>query len=360
MNKKQRIFSAIQPSGELHIGNYVGALKNFIELQEKYDCFFFIADYHSLTENYNPKEKPKQIMDLALDFLAIGLDPEKCTIAVQSQIPEHTELTWIFNTVTAVSELKRMTQFKDKSRQQKENINMGLFDYPVLQAADILIYKADLVPVGQDQLQHIELTRRIARSFNNRFGSTFPEPKALLTKTPKLMSLINPLKKMSKSGGRKSYIGINDSPQVIRDKIRKAVSATDIKSLPYFDRIAANTGENGYARNMADEKIPSEELKMIYGVLNLKLLLENFGTQQHKEYFGERFKKKDVKFSELKEVLAEDIADYFAPFREKRKKLEANPGYVKKVLTRGAQMARIIAQETMKEVKTKVGLVIDK
>lgn len=325
MTKKQTIFSAVQPSGELHIGNYLGALKNFVELQDKYDCFFFIADYHSITGNYNPKEKSRQIFDLALDFLAIGLDPEKCVIAVQSQIPEHTELAWIFNTITPISELQRMTQFKDKSENQEKNINMGLFDYPVLQAADILMYKAYGVPVGQDQLQHIELTRKIARFFNNKFGETFPEPKDIITETPKIMSLTDPTKKMSKSHGPKSYIGINDEPEVIRKKIRKAVSTTE------------------YNKDIYD----------FYAVL-----LEKFGSEKNKTYFLEQFKNKNIKFSELKNALAEDIANYFKDFRKKRKELEKNPEEVKKILSDGAEKARVIARETMEEVKEKVGLVI--
>ena len=325
MNKKQTIFSAIQPSGELHIGNYLGALKNFVELQDKYNCFFFIADYHSITGDYDPKEKSKQIFDLALDFLAAGLDPKKCAIAVQSQIPEHTELAWILNTITPISELQRMTQFKDKSQDQEKNINMGLFDYPVLMAADILMYKADAIPVGQDQFQHIELTRKIARFFNNKFGETFPEPKDLITETPKIMSLTDPTKKMSKSHGPKSYIGINDEPEVIKKKMRKAVSTTEYNEDAY----------DFYAT-----------------------LLENFGAEKNKEYFGEQFKNKNIKFSELKDALAEDIANYFAPFREKRKELEKNPEEVKKILDEGAEKARVIAQETMKEVKEKVGVVL--
>jgi len=325
MTKKQTIFSAIQPSGELHIGNYLGALKNFVELQNKYNCFFFIADYHSIMENYDPKEKSSQIFNLALDFLAAGLDPKKCVIAVQSQVSEHTELAWIFNTITPISELQRMTQFKDKSQNQEKNINMGLLDYPVLQAADILMYKANAVPVGQDQFQHIELTRKIARFFNNKFGETFPEPKDLITKTPKIMSLTNPTKKMSKSHGAKSYLGINDEPEVINKKMRKAISTTE------------------YNKNIYD----------FYASL-----LENFGTEKNKDYFAKQFKNQNIKFSELKDALAEDISNYFAPFREKRKELESKPDYVKKVLSDGAERARKIARETMKEVKEKVGLVL--
>ena len=325
MNTKQTIFSAIQPSGELHIGNYLGALKNFVELQDKYNCFFFIADYHSITGNYDPKEKPQQILNLALDFLATGLDPQKCTIAAQSQIPEHTELAWIFNTITPMSELQRMTQFKDKSQDQEKNINMGLFDYPVLQAADILMYKAYGVPVGQDQIQHIELTRKIARFFNNKFGETFPEPKDIITETPKIMSLTDPTKKMSKSHGPKSYLGINDEPEVIEKKIKKAVSTTEYN-------------------------------KDIYNFY--KTLLENFGTEKNKSYFAKQFKNQNIKFSELKNALAEDIANYFKDFREKRKELEKNPEEVKRILNEGAEKARVIAQETMKEVREKIGVVL--
>jgi len=326
--KEKRVFSAIQPSGELHIGNYLGALKNFIKLQNEYDCFFFIADYHSITENYDPKEKPKQIMNLALDMLAAGLDPNKCTIAIQSQICEHAELAWIFNTITPMAFLERMTQYKDKALAQKQNVNVGLFDYPVLQAADILIYKADSVPVGQDQVQHVELTRNIARFFNNKFGKTFPESEPILTETPKIMSLIEPTKKMSKSHGLKTYIGINDEPKTIIEKIKKAT--TDI----------GTTGEMTTASE------------------NLFLLMEILGKKEHFNEFLAQHKNGTIKYSRFKEVLAKDISDYFAPFREKRKELEAKPEKVKKILTEGAEKARKIARETMKEVKEKIGLAI--
>ncbi|MCK5413120.1 MAG: tryptophan--tRNA ligase [Candidatus Pacebacteria bacterium] len=360
MIKKQRIFSAIQPSGELHIGNYLGALKNFVKLQNEYECFFFIADYHSISGEYNPEEKKKQIMDLALDFLAIGLDPKKCTIAVQSQVPEHTELAWIFNTVTPLAELQRMTQFKDKSQQQDKNINMGLLDYPVLQAADILMYKSSAVPVGQDQIQHIELTRKIARFFNNKFGKTFPEPKDLITETPKIMSLTDPTKKMSKSGGPKSYIAINDEPEVINKKMRKAVSGdiTNIKNL--FNR-GMHESEL-YLLLMNEAGSYSNENKELnrdrLSISNLFLLLNNFGSDEHKQYFTEKFKNQTIKFSELKDALTEDIANHFKPFRERRKELEKNPDEVKKILTDGAGKARAISQETMKEVKEKIGVTL--
>ena len=383
MTKKQTIFSAIQPSGELHIGNYLGALKNFVELQDKYNCFFFIADYHSITGNYDPKEKSKQILGLAMDFLAAGLDPERCTIAVQSQVPEHTELAWIFNTVTPISELQRMTQFKDKSQDQEKNINMGLFDYPVLQAADILMYKAYGVPVGQDQIQHIELTRKIARFFNNKFGETFPEPCDIITKTPKIMSLTDPTKKMSKSHGEKSYIGINDEPEVIQKKMRKAVTASmeelletgilkykfnkegkKIASLTYIKDIeeGLNETKNNNIKfkypNSNGKIIAEKDLKIAHGIPNLWILLNIFGTEKHKKYFEEKLDNKDIKFSELKDAIAEDIANHFKPFREKKKELEKNPEEVKKILNEGAEKAKIIAQETMEEVKEKIGLIL--
>lgn len=347
---RERVFSAIQPSGELHIGNYLGALKNFIELQDKYDCFFFIADYHSITEDYNPKEKPKQIFNLALDFLAAGLDPKKCTIGIQSQICQHTELAWIFNTITPMGILERMTQYKDKAARQNQNVNVGLFDYPVLQAADILLYKANFVPVGQDQIQHLEFTRDIARLFNNKFGKTFPDPQPILTKTPKIMSLTDPTKKMSKSLGLKSYIGINDPPEVIREKLKKAITLTDLKGLKI------NTEKLGHIVIEHKKGDVSGE-KAAYIITNFNnYLLGNFGTEEHKKYFHRKLIDGDIKFSELKEALAQDITNYFAPFRAKRRGLEVKPEYVKEVLDEGAKCAKKIAKETMKEVKEKLGL----
>lgn len=354
----QRVFSAIQPSGELHIGNYLGALKNFVELQNKYECFFFVADYHSITENYDPKEKPKQVMNLALDMLAAGLDPKKCIVAIQSQVPEHTELAWIFNTITPMGLLERMTQYKDKAARQKENVNVGLFDYPVLQAADILIYKAGLVPIGQDQIQHLELSRNIAHFFNKKFGETFPEPKALLTETPKIMSLTDPTKKMSKSLGQKSYIGINNEPEIIKEKIKKAKTNTDIKELTRLGIINYSKSPNDGKIKITIDHDKADKNPEFKGSMNLFMLLDNFGTEENKKYFYEKCRKADIKFSELKETLSQDIADYFAPFRAKRKELETKPEYVKEILSDGAARARKIAQETMREVKEKIGLAI--
>src|SRR3989339_646529 len=222
----EKIFSGIQPTGQLHLGNYLGAIKNWVDLQKKYACVYCIVDYHAMTIPYDPAVMPKNIINAAADLLATGVDPKKSILFVQSQVPEHTELAWILNTITPISELKRMTQFKEKSQRFQDNINLGLFAYPVLQAADILLYQTELVPVGEDQIQHVELARDIARKFNKKFGATFPEPRTLLTKTPRIMSLKDPTKKMSKSLGEDHYLALADKPEIIKDKIKRAV--TDI------------------------------------------------------------------------------------------------------------------------------------
>lgn len=319
---KEIILSGIQPTGKLHIGNYLGALKNFVELQNKHECYFFIADYHSITEDYEPKIKQQQVIELAKDFLAAGLDPKKCTIFVQSHIPEHTELTWIFNCVTPVSYLERMTQYKDKASQQKGNVNVGLFDYPVLQAADILMYKVTAVPVGQDQDQHLELTRQIARFFNNRFGQTFSEPKTLHTKTPKIMSLLEPEKKMAKSLGDNHCLYIDDEPNIIKQKLAKAV--TDI-----------GDGRSTGAKNLLD-------------------LIKIFSKKEIYQKFITDSKAGKLRYADLKQALASDITDYFATFRKTKKQISEQE--VKKVLAQGAQKAKRVAEKTMAEVRKKIGI----
>ena len=328
-----RIISGIQPSGKLHIGNYLGAIKNWLKLQRdsKNECFFFIADYHSITENCDPKQKSKEILDLATDLLALGLDPKKSVIFQQSQILFHTELAWIFNTIVKIPELERMTQFKDKAKEQKQNINIGLFDYPVLMAAYILIYKAEAVPVGEDQIQHLELTREIARRFNDKFGKTFPEPKLILTETPKIMSLTDPTKKMSKSGGDKSYIALTDSPEIIKEKIKSAVSDT-----------------GGQDKNAGGDNLLS-----IFNALTETKEEKTEYVNYKKDYGAGR-----LKYSEFKPRLAELIINYFADYRQKRAELSKNPEYIKKVLKDGADKASAIAEKTLKEVKEKIGLVI--
>ena len=319
---KEIILSGIQPTGRLHIGNYLGSLRNFVELQKKHEGYFMIADYHSITESYEPKNKLNQIYNLAADFLAAGLDPKKSTIFVQSHVPEHTELAWIFNTLTPIGYLERMTQYKDKASRQKENINLGLFDYPVLQAADILLYHATAVPVGQDQDQHLELTRQIVRFFNNKFGPTFLEPKTLHTETPKVMSLLSPDKKMSKSLGDNHCIDIDDEPDMIAKKLSKAVTDT-------------GDGSGLGAKNLLD-------------------LVKIFSPKKTSDQFQAAAQKGNLKYSDLKTALAQDLADYFADFRRRKKQISESE--LKKVLAQGAEKASVVAAKTMAEVRKKIGL----
>jgi tryptophanyl-tRNA synthetase len=320
---KDILVSGLRASSKPHIGNYLGALRQFVELQEKYHSYFFVADLHAITTPFEPKELRQNSLEVVADYLALGLDPKKCTLFLQSQVPEHVELAWVFNCITPLGELYRMTQFKEKA-ENKEKANAGLLNYPVLMAADVMLYKAQVVPVGEDQVQHIELARIIARKFNNKFGEVFPEPQPLLTKTSsRVKSLINPEMKMSKSGDEPLFL--SDTPDIISKKIKKAVTATD------------NTGNSA-------------------GVENLFKLLEEFATAEEVKHFRAEQKEGTIKFSELKEVLAKDISDYFAEFREKRTELLADPAKIARVLSDGAEKARAQAKETLKEVKSKIGL----
>ncbi|MFH1192348.1 MAG: tryptophan--tRNA ligase [bacterium] len=329
MRTQKIVLSGTQPSGELHIGNYLGSLKNWVEIQDKYECLFFIADYHSLSENYNPKEKKTQIMDLTIAYLSAGLDPKKCAIFLQSDVPQCTELAWIFNCITPVAYLERMTQYKDKAIKQEQNINMALLDYPVLQAADILMYNADYVPVGNDQDQHIELTRKIAHFFNVRFGNTFKEPSGLHSSAPRIMSLTDPAKKMSKSDAIGSYISLTDSPDEIRNKIKRATTDTGKKE---------NNEEISGGKNL---------LSLLYNVSKDKDQVKKF-TSEHQNG--------SLKYSELKPFLSEEIIKVISPIQKRKKELEKNLDYVEKVLQAGAEKTRPIAEKTIKIVKEKIGL----
>ncbi len=324
---KKVIVSGIQPSGELHIGNYLGALKDFVKLQDEFECYFFIADLHSLMEDFDPAEKRQQILNTLTAFLAAGLDPKKATIFVQSHVQAHTELGWILGTLTPISELERMTQYKDKAANQKKNINAGLLTYPVLQAADILLYHADQVPVGQDQIQHLEMTNLIARKFNNKFGNYFKEIKAHMKNPVRIMSLTDPEKKMSKSIPG-SFVGIFDEPDEIRKRLSKAVTATD-----------APTGE------------------MPKGVKNLFDLLKEFGDQSTFDKFQKQYQDNSIKYSELKSELAEALIKFFEPFRTRRAELEKDTNALAQIMAEGATKASQIANKTLSEVKEKIGLV---
>lgn len=324
--KEKRVFSGIQPTGALHLGNYVGALKNWARLQNEVESFFAIVDYHAITIPYEPREMPERVFDAALDVLACGIDPERCTFFVQSRVPEHTELCWIFNSLATVGALERMTQFKEKSEQFRENINAGLFDYPVLQAADILLYKANLVPVGEDQLQHLELSREIARRFNQRFGDTFSEPEAALTKAPRLMALNDPARKMSKSIPG-SYISLSDDEATIRKKIGRAV--TDVGPDP---------------------------TAMSPGVKNLFTLLEEFSDPATVGHFRQAYAAGSLRYAELKPAVADAVGAALAPIRARRQELVAHPEQVRAALDAGADRASTIARRTMDEVRHRLGL----
>ena len=328
-----RILSGAQPTGTLHIGNYLGAIKQWIELQKsnnldkKSGCIFLIVDLHAITIPYDPKQMQKNILSVAMDYLAAGIDPKKNIVCIQSQIKEHAELAWLLETITPIGELERMTQYKEKSQQHKENINAGLFSYPVLMAADILLYKATIVPVGDDQAQHLELTREIARKFNYKFGQTFPEPKTQLSKFgARIMSLDNPEVKMSKSLPN-GCIFLSDSPETIREKIKTAVtdSGKEIK----FDE---------------KNKPAISNLLTIYHLFSNKSI-----PVLEKQYKGKGY-------AEFKKDLAEVIIKGLRPIQETRKKLEKNPRLVEKILAEGTKKAQKIARKTMGEVKRKMGL----
>ncbi len=324
-----RILSGIQPTGEMHIGNYLGAIKQWIELQEKNECVFFIADLHSLTTPYDPKSLQNLILEKVICYLAAGLNPEKSIIFIQSQVKEHTELCWILNTICPIGELQRMTQYKDKAKKFKKNINTGLLDYPVLMAADILLYKTEGVPVGKDQVQHVELTRTIARKFNQRFGKTFIEPKPLIPKVgAKIMSLAEPKKKMSKTDNPQSYISLFDIPTTIQKKIMAAVTDPDtkIKYDPY-------------------KKPGISNLLTMYALFSGKTIREIEKLFEGKGY------------ADLKKSLTKLLVTSLEPFRRKKKELLTREVYVKEILEQGKRRAQILAQSTMENVRKKMGLV---
>ena len=337
-----RIFSGIQPSGSLHIGNYLGAVKNWVELQHKYESFFCIVDYHAITVPYEPADLRARTADMALSLLAAGLDPAKCTLFVQSRVPEHTELAWIFNTLTPLGELERQTQFKEKASRE-ESVPAGLLNYPVLQAADILLYRAELVPVGEDQVQHLELSREIARKWNARFDPRsipeqiahklmgevpgfFPEPKPLLTPTRRVMGLDGKAK-MSKSLG--NTIELLEDPASIWEKLRPA--ATDPKRV-----------------RRTDPGTPE--------VCNIYNLHKAFSPPATVEHVAVQCRTAGWGCLDCKKVLHESMERELAPIRARAEELAAKPKKVAETLAAGADHAHKVARETMGEVKTKMGL----
>lgn len=302
----------------------MGAIKSWIELQNKHDSIFAVVDYHAITTSYNLKEMPKIIHDTVLDFLAAGLDPKKTSIIIQSKIPEHTELAWIFNTITPVSWLDRLPTYREKITEHPQNVNMGLLDYPVLMAADILLYKANLVPVGEDQMPHIDLANEIAKKFNHLFSPTFSKIKPYLSKGARIMSLTDPSKKMSKTGGE--GIGLYDEPEEILEKIKRAVTDSGHEIITRVDKPAISN------------------LLIIYHLFSGKSV-----KAIEKKYQGKGY-------AEFKRDLAEVVVKGLASFRKKRKELERKPAYVKSVIEKGVIKARKIASKNLAEIKKKIGL----
>ena len=323
---KKRLFSGIQPTGEVHIGNYLGAIKNWVKLLGKYECIFSIVDYHAITVEHNPKDMPQRILRVATVDIAAGLDPERCTIFIQSHVQEHVELAWILNTVTPIGHLERMTQFKDKAARHRENVNAGLFAYPVLQAADILLYKAEIVPVGEDQVQHLELSREIARKFNSRYGDIFPEPKELLSDAPRVMGL-DAENKMSKS--MNNYISLIEEPEAIWKKLSRAV-----------------TDENRKRRD--DPGNPY--------ICNVFTLHKYFSKESEIERINKECRTAEIGCVDCKRILWNNMVEELKPIRERSLELINNPATVIDTLNTGAEKCRKIAEETMKEVRSLMGL----
>lgn len=319
----------MQPTNQLHIGNYLGALKQWIELQKDNECIYCIVDLHALTVPYDPKTLQEKIKETVVAYIAAGLDPEKSVIFVQSQVKEHVELAWLLNTICPLGELQRMTQYKDKSKKFKENINAALLDYPVLMAADILLYKTEAVPVGKDQEQHLELTRTLAKKFNQKFSQMFKEPASMILKEgSKIMSLQDPKKKMSKSDDPKSCIFLFDEPEVITKKI-----------------LSAQTDSGKDVTYNITKKPGISNLLTIYSLLTDKPTKEI-----EKEFKGKGY-------GDFKKSLAEVVVNYLEPFRRKQKELLTREVYVQEILKQGQSRALTIAQETIREVKEKMGLI---
>jgi len=327
--EKPILLSGIQPTGRLHLGNYLGALKHFVELQnsDKYHCYFLVVDSHSLTADFDPSQKKQQTLGIVADYLATGLDPKKSTIFVQSHVPAHTELAWYLNTITYFGELSRMTQFKDKSANQEANVNVGLFTYPILMTADIILYDAHFVPVGNDQTQHLEFARNITHRFNNKFGQTFVEPQPLFTKVPRLMSLVDPNKKMSKSQTQ-GCLFIDDSPENIEEKV-----------------MAATTDSGSEIKYDPQNKPGISNLLLIYSALSGKEISELENDFAHTK-----------KYTIFKKKLAKVVAKYFAAYRRKKTKLMEQPEKLEKVAQRGAKVANKVANEKIIAVRSRLGL----
>ncbi|MBQ3883622.1 tryptophan--tRNA ligase [Succinivibrio sp.] len=331
---KPIIFSGIQPSGELSVGNYIGSLRNWVKLQDDYDCIYCVVNEHAITVRQDPKELLSRSYDTLAIFLAAGIDPNKSTIFLQSHVPAHCQLSWVLNCYTQVGELNRMTQYKDKSKRYADNVTAGLFDYPVLMAADILLYQANLVPVGDDQKQHIEITRDIATRFNNLYGDTFVLPEGYFPKTgARVMSLQEPTKKMSKSDdNQNNVVRILEEPKSIIKKLKKAVTDSDNPPVIKYDW----------------ENKP--------GVSNLLEILSACNGKSIDELVEQY---KDSMYGTFKCDVGDALVAMLEPIQTKYKEIRADQGYLDEVLKNGAVKARERAQKTLDDVYKKVGFALE-
>lgn len=323
------VFSGMQPSGEMHLGNYVGAVANWVKLQDEYRCIYCIVDLHAITQPYDVPDMRRRVDDMAIELLALGIDPERTILYLQSMVPEHAELAWIFNSIAHMGELERMTQYKDKAAQQAATgINVGIFDYPVLQAADIMLYKAELVPVGEDQDQHLELARDIARRFNHKFGATFPECKALPTVVPKLLGLKDE-RKMSKSLGN---------------------------HLPMTDVCSDKTLWNHLKGARTDPARAVRENPGNPDICNIFTMHKALSSEADQAWVRQGCTTAGIGCVDCKNKLADNMRTHFAAYVERRAAILARPKHVAEVLDAGAAKARAIAEETMREVRDRLGL----
>jgi len=323
---QKKLFSGIQPSGDIHVGNYLGAIRKWVELIDRYDAIFCIVDYHAITGNYEPGELQQKIFDAALVNIACGLEHDRCTLFVQSAVPEHTELTWILNTLAPMGLLERMTQFKEKARRQQKNVNMGLFGYPVLQAADILLYKAVAVPVGEDQSQHLELSRDLARKFNNAFGYVFPEPQTVLGAGARIMGLDGKAK-MSKS--LDNYIGMMDPPEVIKNKLAPAFT-------------------DPARKRRSDPGTPT--------ICNIFTLHKNFSSPETIGTVEEGCTSAGIGCFDCKMMLHRHMVDTLGPIQERAAQLREIPDQVYQMLENGNRRCKKLAEQTMDDVRSMMGL----
>jgi tryptophanyl-tRNA synthetase len=323
---QKRVFSGIQPSGRLHIGNYVGTMCNMIGLQDEFECVYGIVDYHAMTVPFQPGEMAQRIIDCAVDYLAVGIDPEKSILMLQSMVSEHTELAWILNTITPISWLSRVPTFKEKRRENPDYVNMGLLDYPVLMAADIILYKASVVPVGDDQIPHLELTREIVRRFNTSFGRIFPEPQARLGPVSRILGL-DGVNKMSKSLDNGIYL--DETKDAIWKKLAPAVTDTNRK-------------------RRTDPGNPD--------LCNIFTMHKAFSTQKDIDYCNRECRSAGIGCLDCKKILLENMARVLVPIQEKQKRLRGEKDYVFEVLKNGQEKAGAIARETMSEVYEKIGI----